>query len=141
VNDYNDENVISIGRVGAYCGSLHRELNKCWISDNAISAKSKIECNMYCYYTLSDLNLNERSEGTGQPLITQGMLNAIEVVIPKTEIILQFENFVSKIYKHENLLNQETQKLQALQSLLLAKMASIENNRVFTGRNTNAVTI
>lgn len=65
INEFNEENVISIGRVGAYCGSLFRVLEKCWISDNAISAKSKRNFNMFSYYILRSLNLNERSEGTG----------------------------------------------------------------------------
>ena len=64
-NKYNDEDIIAIGRVGAYCGSLFRVLSKCWISDNAISAKSKNGFNMYCLYALKLLNLNEKSEGTG----------------------------------------------------------------------------
>jgi type I restriction enzyme S subunit len=73
VKNYNDENVIAIGRVGAYCGSLYRVLGKCWISDNAISAQSKVNANMFSYHVLNALNLNERSEGTGQPHITQGL--------------------------------------------------------------------
>jgi type I restriction enzyme S subunit len=41
----NNEDVIVIGRVGAYCGSLFRETKKCWISDNAIAAYSKLDDN------------------------------------------------------------------------------------------------
>ena len=36
-NDFNNQNCIIIGRVGAYCGSVYREPSKCWVSDNAIS--------------------------------------------------------------------------------------------------------
>ncbi len=62
VDEFNNENVIAIGRVGAYCGSLFRILGKCWISDNAISAKSKDNANMFCFYILNALILNDRSE-------------------------------------------------------------------------------
>ena len=126
VNEYNEENVISIGRVGAYCGSLHRELGKCWISDNAISAKSKINCNMYSYYVLAELKLNERSEGTGQPLITQGLLNMIEILIPRKDKILEFEKLVSNIYKNQNLFEKEIKKINELKTLLLSKLAKGE---------------
>ena len=124
VNDFNAENVIPIGRVGAYCGSLYRELGKCWISDNAISAKSKIGCNMFSYYLLSTLNLNERSEGTGQPLITQGLLNSIVIPRPKTELILDFEAEAEKLFSLENIISKETQKLTELKELLLSKLAT-----------------
>ena len=130
VNEYNSVDVIPIGRVGAYCGSLYREPGKCWISDNAISAKSKVKCNMFAYYLLKDLKLNERSEGTGQPLITQGLLNSIEVLIPRTELIDEFENNVSKLYSFENLLVKKNQKLTELKELLLSKLATIENQPI-----------
>lgn len=127
VNEYNNEDVIPIGRVGAYCGNLYRELGKCWISDNAISAKSKIGCNMYTFYLLKDLKLNERSEGTGQPLITQGLLNSIEMAKPHIELIIQFEKNARRIFAHENLLEKEIQKLSELKDLLLSKLATVEN--------------
>lgn len=125
VNEFNNENVIAIGRVGAYCGSIFRELGKCWISDNAISAKSKISCNMFTFYLLKDLKLNERSEGTGQPLITQGLLNNIAVPKPKPELIEEFERFSKKLFAHEDIIEKENQKLTELKELLLSRLASV----------------
>ena len=127
VNDYNSESVIAVGRVGAYCGSLHRELDKCWISDNAISAKSKNGANMFCYYLLRDLNLNERSEGTGQPLITQGLLNGLRVIVAPVDNVVRFERKILKIFKHIGIVESENSKLENLKSLLLSKLATKEN--------------
>lgn len=127
VNEYNNENIISIGRVGAYCGSLYRELGKCWISDNAISAKSKTNFNMFTYYLLKDLKLNERSEGTGQPLITQGLLNSIIVPKPKAELIDQFEKYAQKLYFHQDIIEKENLKLTELKELLLSRLVTVEN--------------
>lgn len=42
VDQHNAENVVIIGRVGAYCGSVYFEQGTCWVSDNAIFAESKI---------------------------------------------------------------------------------------------------
>jgi len=127
VDNHNDENVIAIGRVGAYCGSLYRVLGKCWISDNAISAKSKINANMFSYYVLNDLNLNERSEGTGQPLITQGLLNGIRITIPEKHAINRFEIVANTIFKKQDVISHENQKLSELKDLLLSKLATIKN--------------
>lgn len=126
VSEYNNENVIAIGRVGAYCGSLYRESGKCWISDNAISAKSKTNCNMFTFYLLKDLKLNERSEGTGQPLITHGLLNNIVVLKPKPELIEKFEKYAVNLFSHEDLIEKENQKLSELKELLLSKLATVE---------------
>ena len=82
---------------------------------------------MFCLYTLHNLNLNERSEGTGQPLITQTILNNIDIVIPSEKVIQAFEEKISIINKNVRLFAQQDKKLTELQSLLLSKMARIEN--------------
>lgn len=78
---------------------------------------------MFTFYLLKELKLNERSEGTGQPLITQGLLNSIVVPKPKFELIEEFERYAIKLFSHEVLIEKETQKLTELKALLLSKMA------------------
>lgn len=79
----NFENCISIGRVGAYCGNVFLSNSKCWISDNAIAALPKENISLFfLYYLLKNLQLNKMCIGSGQPLLTQGILNSIEVSIP-----------------------------------------------------------
>lgn len=82
-DDYNMENGVIIGRVGAYCGSVYLETGKCWVSDNAIKAQAKDGTDLvYLFYLLKRLKLNERQIGTSQPLLTQNILNNIEVNVP-----------------------------------------------------------
>ncbi len=81
-NEWNNENCVVIGRVGAYCGSVFREYSKCWISDNAICGISNNDNIEFLYYLLSSLQLNHRHIGTSQPLLTQEILNNIQVTIP-----------------------------------------------------------
>ena len=82
-NETNYENCVIIGRVGAYCGSVFYEKSSCWVSDNAISAIPKEGFDtQFCYYLLSQLQLNKRCVGTGQPLLTQEILNRITVILP-----------------------------------------------------------
>lgn len=83
-NQNNYEKVVAIGRVGAYCGSLYLAKGKCWISDNAIAAQNKTGALLkYIFYLLKWLRLNERHIGTGQPLLTQEILNNIVAVVPE----------------------------------------------------------
>ncbi len=82
----NYENCIIIGRVGAYCGSVYYEADKCWVSDNAIAAIPKKGTDIhFAYYLLSGLNLNKRHIGTSQPLLTQEILNRIECPVPEID--------------------------------------------------------
>ena len=81
-SDSNYENVLIIGRVGAYCGSVYIEESKCWISDNAIAGiPKKSSYNYYNYYLLKSLQLNNKQVGSSQPLLTQDILNNIGVQI------------------------------------------------------------
>lgn len=86
-NTANMQSGIVIGRVGVYCGSVFLVREKCWVSDNAIKAMCKENMDLgYLYYLLSSLHLNERRIGTSQPLLTQNILNNIEVEIPELAI-------------------------------------------------------
>lgn len=82
-NNYNTDNSIIIGRVGAYCGSIYLSESKCWVSDNAISAQlvNDEDDLYYFYYLLKMLNLNFYSVGTSQPLLTQNILKNLKVNI------------------------------------------------------------
>lgn len=82
-NMFNNQNCVVIGRVGAYCGSVYYECNKCWISDNAIVGNEKGNADIkFIYCLLRTLRLNQRHIGTSQPLLTQEILNKIEVDLP-----------------------------------------------------------
>lgn len=79
----NNQNCIIIGRVGAYCGSVFYESQKCWVSDNAICCTAKKNSDIaFDYYLLKGLHLNEQHIGTSQPLLTQEILNRIEILCP-----------------------------------------------------------
>ena len=85
-DQYNIENAILVGRVGAYCGSVYLEQGICWVSDNAIFAKSKLSKDeFFDYFLLKSLNLFNHHVGTGQQLLTQEILNNIEVAKPDYE--------------------------------------------------------
>lgn len=96
--DYTDvsnmKSGVVIGRVGAYCGSVFLVNDECWVSDNAIIATCRDNMDLkYLYYLLSSLHLNERRIGTSQPLLTQSILNNIEVNIP----VLHVQKKISSI--------------------------------------------
>lgn len=119
---WNYENILAIGRVGHYCGSLFRVFGKCWISDNAICGKSITNHNNFCYYLLKSLKLNEKSEGTGQPLLTQGILKSIPVGLPRYGEISAFEQIAEKTFSLIFLYQSEVASLTSLRTTLLSKM-------------------
>ena len=123
-NKTNAENCIAIGRVGAYCGSTYLCKSKCWISDNAIKAKYKFsDKQFFAYYLLKKANLFERHIGTGQQLLTQGILGMIQLDTPEKELI---DNFNSNCEPIENQLlhnANEIVKLQELKHIIISRIS------------------
>lgn len=121
-NSFNGENIIVIGRVGINCGCLYLEPNKCWINDNAIKGIPSGVPIQFLYWHMRNLNLNAQSEGSSQPLITQGILNNQECLLPPSNDIELFAERVETVMRACRLKQQENQTLTQMQTLLLSKM-------------------
>jgi len=79
-----DYETIVLGRVGEYCGVVHRPPCDCWITDNAIfisEAKHKY-IRDFLYFMLVRLNVAQFRNKGGQPLITQQILNPLPIPLP-----------------------------------------------------------
>lgn len=119
ISQSNYENCVIVGRVGAYCGSVFYEKNKCWVSDNAIAVLPKNNNDIrFIYYLLKTLHLNKRHIGTGQPLLTQGILNGIESYIPDintqhyiASVLSAYDELIENNQKQISLLEELVQRL------------------------------
>ena len=121
-SESNAKDVVIIGRVGINCGSLFLHHGECFVNDNAMMTTSKSGHIGYIYLTLQQIDLNGQSEGSGQPLLTQSIINNQPCIIPSLNYIKDFELQVQIIYNNRQLLEKENEKLTELQSLLLARM-------------------
>ena len=75
-----EDEIVIIGRVGSYCGSVYFSKHKCWVTDNAIKCEAKKDnVPSFIYYQALKLNLNNFRVGSGQPLLNQGILNSLEI--------------------------------------------------------------
>lgn len=133
-NTANMQSGIVIGRVGVYCGSVFLVREKCWVSDNAIKAMCKENMDLgYLYYLLSSLHLNERRIGTSQPLLTQNILNNIEVEIPE----LAIQKKISSILE---LLDEKIKLNNEINNNLLEQVLTLYRNKfVDTANNERAI--
>ncbi|MCL5028280.1 MAG: restriction endonuclease subunit S [Bacteroidetes bacterium] len=93
-----DEPAIVIGRVGEYCGAVHFADAESWITDNALYTKKFLNPNLYHidYLTvyLRFLQLNRFKKKSGQPLITQTIINKIKIPLPTQNE----QNEIMKLY-------------------------------------------
>lgn len=121
-NTANMQSGVVIGRVGVYCGSVFLVREECWVSDNAIKAMCKENMDLgYLYYLLSSLHLNERRIGTSQPLLTQNILNNIEVEIPKLAIQKKISSTLESLDEKIKLNNEINNNLEQQIEMVLLK--------------------
>ena len=126
-DEANSENCVIIGRVGAYCGNTFLCLGKCWTSDNAIQAKSKNDSSpLFIYYLLKNAGLPSRHIGTGQPLMTQGILNSIPINEPPFQAIGEFISICQPIHQVIFANEKENATLSSLRDALLPRLMSGE---------------
>jgi type I restriction enzyme S subunit len=116
VDKYNSENeVVIVGRVGAYCGSVFYENNPIWISDNAMYAfPQKGNDTKFLYYQLKKLDLNKYAQGSSHPLLTQNLLNAIQVEIPDLETQKEIASILSSLDEKIEINQQMNETLEAM---------------------------
>lgn len=121
-----DESII-IGRVGAYCGSLYLENQPIWVSDNALLAKVKDPIyTKFLFYILKNNELNSMAEGSSHPLLTQGLIKSIPIIIPSNEKLNAFNNQVNTWYEKINFNKQQINTLENIRDTLLPKLMSGE---------------
>ena len=121
----NASNTVIIGRVGAYCGNIFLETGDCWVSDNAIYAKSKLCPDEYHnYFLLHSLGLGGKRIGTSQPLLTQGILSAIEVMVPSSDAVNRYNDIVSSLFNRIRSNIKESACLAAIRDALLPRLIS-----------------
>jgi len=121
--NYQGETVI-VGRVGAYCGSVFFEYKPIWVSDNALYTIPKNETDAkFLYYLLKNMGLNSQAEGSSHPLLTQTLLNSLDVFV--TDSLTEqraIAGVLSSLDNKIDLLHRQNKTLEGMAEALYRKM-------------------
>ena len=117
-------NKILIARVGAHAGFVSMACGKYDVSDNTIIVENKNCYSTYfAYQQLIAANLNKLIFGSGQPLITSGMLKRLYVLFPEFKEQERINNVLklwdAAIEKQSELIEKLTLRKRALMQQLL----------------------
>jgi type I restriction enzyme S subunit len=112
-----EEQSIIVGRVGAQCGNVHLAPSHSWITDNAIytSWKTNHIYLKFFYYLLGNFKLNELAGGSGQPYISQTILNPLLIPLPPLN---EQRRIVAKIEALKARSQRVKEELEAIPALL-----------------------
>ena len=114
------------GRVGTL-GTVFRVYESVWVSDNALCCfpiKSKSFELLYFY--LKSLDYDSLNAGSTQPLLTQTVLKAQEVIIGEQRVRDAFSDCIRPLFSRTVHGARESQTLAVVRDLLLPKLMSSE---------------
>ena len=119
----NIDRILVTGRVGTH-GIIQRLNTPCWASDNTLVIKSS-----YYEFTnqiLNRIDFSTMNRGSTQPLITQGDIKKIVILVPDENTLKKFEEFAGSLMDQWERNNNENIKLISLRDTLLPKLISGE---------------
>jgi len=106
---------------GNSCGNIIRTLPESWITGNAMVIKSIEEFieSEFIFQMLNWIGIKKVITGSGQPQITRVNLETLDFVLPKKNILSQFNELVRPIVEKKLQLFKQNQELSALRDWLL----------------------
>lgn len=116
-----NEPVLIIGRVGTH-GVVQRVNPPLFPSDNTLVIKSRFY--EYVHQILKRIDYESLNVGTTQPLITQTSIKNYEIILPPENILMAFEEIISKLFKKIDSNNIESETLSQIRDSLLPKLMS-----------------
>ena len=116
--DYSGD-MLLVARVGANAGSLQLVNDSCGITDNTLIIKSCKLSSHYLYFYLQHYNLNRLVFGSGQPLITAGMLKKVRIPFGNQLEQKKIENFLCCIDERITTQNKIIEDLKKLKSAIV----------------------
>lgn len=117
------DKILVTGRVGTH-GVIQRFNTPCWTSDNTLVITSP-----YYEFTnqiLHRIDYSSMNRGSTQPLITQGDMKKVVVLVPDEHTLAKFEEFAGSLMAKWEENNKENIKLTSLRDTLLPKLMSGE---------------
>ena len=113
------DKILVTGRVGTH-GVIQRFNISCWTSDNTLVVTSP-----YYEFTnqiLQKIDYTLMNRGSTQPLITQGDMKRISILVPDDDTLVNFEKLTGSLMDIWEINIKENTKLASLRNTLLSKL-------------------
>lgn len=117
------DKILVTGRVGTH-GIIQRFNTPCWTSDNTLVITSPFY--EFTNQILHRIDYSSMNRGSTQPLITQGDMKKVIVLVPDDDTLAKFEEFAGSLMAKWEANNKENIKLASLRDALLPKLMSGE---------------
>ncbi len=117
--------VITVGRVGAYCGQFFWHLGEAWVNNNAshIQPMRNLDA-VWIYQWLRATNIDHIKKGAAQPFVSNGDLAELKLALPTGELVDRFVEVVGPVYEQMASLQAQAKTLTQLRDTLLPRLIS-----------------
>ena len=118
------EATLVIGRVGFYCGCVHKVVSNCWVTDNAliVQMKKNIYNIDFLQLILRELDLKNTSVSTAQPVISGMRIYPQVIPVPPISEQLRILEKLNEILSQIDKLEKDELKLDFIQKSFPKKM-------------------
>jgi len=118
------EPMVVIGRVGAYCGNVHKTPLRVWITDNALYVAERFAPlrTDYLVEALRHAKLNQVASQAGQPLISGSRIYPMEILVPPDS---QQELFAARAEKAEELRRQQASATESASAMFQSLLVGV----------------
>ena len=113
------DKILVTGRVGTH-GVIQRFNTPCWTSDNTLVITS--DYYEYVYQILKRIDYSLMNRGSTQPLITQGDMNKVSVLLPDIDTLNEFERLAGTLMAQCEANIAENIHLASIRDTLLPKL-------------------
>lgn len=117
--------VITVGRVGAYCGQYFWHQGKAWVNNNA-SLVSPINPShaQWLYLWLKNADMELIKKGAAQPFVSNGDISELKIALPPADVIEKFTEYGTLIFEKIAQTSIQTKSLINLRDTLLPRLIS-----------------
>lgn len=117
--------VITVGRVGAYCGQYFWHQGKAWVNNNAsLVSPSNLNHACWLFLWLKSVDMDLIKKGAAQPFVSNGDIADLKIVLPPSQVIDKFVQSIDPIFKKLSSITAQSKSLEVLRDTLLPRLIS-----------------
>ncbi len=117
--------VITVGRVGAYCGQFVTHNGEAWVNNNASRVKQKAGISgEWLVLALRQQDMQVIRRGAAQPFVSNGDIERLTLVWPGADFLACFQELVAPLFRRQEVAAKENATLAETRDYLLPRLMS-----------------
>lgn len=117
--------VITVGRVGAYCGQYFWHSGKAWVNNNASHViPHNLNYSVWLYQWLRSVDMDLIKKGAAQPFVSNGDIENLHIILPDASVIEEFVNVCEPLFERMSSVLVSISTLTNLRDTLLPRLIS-----------------